>query len=68
MAGIPFLLEEWNWEGIQGSTAVFLTKDVGGIDDADLQKFLTEQVGLDLGKTTIVRNEAYTFLNFGFEG
>jgi hypothetical protein len=55
---IPFLIEQWNWEGIHGSTAVFLNKNVAGMTDTDLQRFSTKQAGIDLGdRTTIVRNE-----------
>ena len=45
-----------------------MTEHVSGMDDAALQKYLIEQ-GLDLGSAgiTIVRDEEYVFLNFGFE-
>jgi hypothetical protein len=65
--GIPFLIEAWSWEGIRGSTAVFLNELVAGMSDADLQRFLTERAGIDLeGGVTICRREKHTFLNFGF--
>jgi hypothetical protein len=65
--GIPFLIEVWKWEAITGSTAVFLTNSVAGMNDADLQNFLTEKAGMDLhGGVTISRRGTYTFLNFGF--
>lgn len=66
LTGIPVLLEEWTWEGVSGSTAIFLTDHVASMDDTALQRFLTEQAGLDLGATTIVRQKEHVFLNFGF--
>jgi hypothetical protein len=46
--GIPFLLETWKWEAIRGSSAIFLAEHVAGMTDADLQRFVTEQAGVDL--------------------
>jgi hypothetical protein len=39
--GIPFLLEKWTADGINGLTAVFLTKSVSAMDDSALKSFLT---------------------------
>jgi hypothetical protein len=67
VAGILFLIEIWNWEGIRGHSAVFLNQHVARMDDGELQRFLTNG-GVDLGgSVTIVRKEEYTFVNFGFE-
>ena len=37
--GVPVLIEEWNWEAINGSTAVFLAEHVAGTDDDAVQEF-----------------------------
>jgi hypothetical protein len=38
------------------------------MDDADLQRFLIEQAGIDLGgSVTISRREMHTYVNFAFE-
>jgi len=69
VAGIPILIERWSWrfEGLQGSSAVFLNDHVAEMDDGDLQKFLTEKAGVDLdGGVTISRRDTHTFVNFGF--
>ena len=66
--GTPFLLENWSADGIRGSTAVFLTQHVSGMDDDALQQFLKEHAGVvELGETTIVRRAEHVFVNFGFE-
>ena len=66
--GIACLLEKWSFDGIYGTTAVFLTEHVSAMDDAAIKEFLTGQgVVLDDSGTTIVRRADYTFLNFGFE-
>ena len=68
--GMPLLIERWSWrfEGLHGSTAVFLNEHAGGMDDADLQRFLTERAGIYLGgSVTIARREMYTYVNFAFE-
>ena len=66
--GIPYLIETWTWEAIQGKTAVFLTEHVAGMSDANLQKFVSEQAGVDLaGGVTISRRDTHTFVNFGFQ-
>jgi hypothetical protein len=68
LSGIPFLLEKWTADGIRGSTAVFLTEHVSGMDDAALQKFFNEHAGIvELGETTIVRRAEHVFVNFGFQ-
>jgi hypothetical protein len=64
---IPFLIEVWNWEAIRGSTAVFLNRHVAGMNDADLQRFLTEQVGIDLGGGVTIKREKHTYVSFAFE-
>lgn len=65
--GIPILLERWTWDGVEGSSAVFLNQHVAGMTDADLKKFLTERAGLDLrGGVTITRGDAFVFVNFAF--
>jgi hypothetical protein len=65
--GIPFLIEVWRWEAITGSSAVFLNEHSAGMSDANLQKFVSEQAGVNLaGGVTISRRETHTFLNFGF--
>lgn len=67
MDGIPLLIETWKWEAIHGSSAVFLAEHVAGMNDANLQKFLTEQARVDLsGGVTISRDETHVFVNFGF--
>jgi hypothetical protein len=70
VAGIPILIERWSWrfESLRGSSAVFLNQHVAGIDDGDLQKFLTEEAGVNLaGGVTIARREMFTYVNFAFE-
>lgn len=68
IAGIPMLLERWSADGVCGSTALFFTEHVSGMDDAALETFLIEH-GLDLGRAgiTIVRGDQHVFLNFGFD-
>jgi hypothetical protein len=69
VVGMPFLIERWSWrfEGLRGSSAVFLNEHVFGIDDSELQRFLTAQAGVDLdGGVTVSRREMHTFINFGF--
>jgi len=49
---------------LKPGASVFLNEHVGGMTDADLHEFLTEQAGIDLcGAPTIVRRETHTFLN-----
>jgi hypothetical protein len=61
-------LEKWSSDGVTGISAIFYTEHVAGMSDADLQRFLIEQAGVDLaGSITISRREKYTFLNFGFQ-
>lgn len=50
-------------------TAVFLAEHVSGMDDAAVQRFVTEQAGLELGDggKTVARRETHVFLNFGFD-
>jgi len=70
VAGMPILIERWSWrfEGLRGSSAVFLNHYVAGMDDGDLQKFLTEKAEVDLdGGVTVSRREMHTFVNFGFQ-
>jgi len=70
VAGIPILIERWSWrfESLGGSSAVFLNRHVAGMDDTDLQRFLIERAGIDLGgSVTIARREMYTYVNFAFE-
>jgi hypothetical protein len=69
VAGIPILIERWSWrfESLRGSSAVFLNQHVAGMDDSELQRFLTAQAGVDLaGGVTVSRRDAHTFVNFGF--
>ena len=66
--GISILLEEWRWEAISGSTAVFLTEQVAAMDDAALKEFLRGKAALDMiGGVTVSRQESHVFVNFGFE-
>jgi hypothetical protein len=65
---IPVLIQKWAWEGIVAESAIFHSKDVSEIADADLfQKIVDNyQVGHDQ-RHTIKRNEdGYTFVNFNF--
>jgi len=65
---IPLLVEKWRADGVIGMTAVFLSEHATEMDDSALQRFLTEQAGLDIGRSvTIVRREHHSFFNFGFE-
>lgn len=64
---IPMLIESWSADGVRGSTAILLVRDVGQLTDEELQRFLTEQGGADLtGGVTISRRPAHIFVNFGF--
>jgi hypothetical protein len=65
---IPLLIERWSADGVTGSTAVFLTEQVAGMSDSEVQRFLEDRAGVDLaGGVTITRRETHTFVNFGFE-
>ena len=37
------------------------------MNDADLQRFLTEQVGIDLGGGVTIKREKHTYVSFAFE-
>jgi hypothetical protein len=60
-------LEQWFADGIFGKSAVFLTHDVAGKSDAELQSFLAKHGEADLGGATVSRTPDHVFVNFGFE-
>lgn len=65
--GYDLLLEQWIWEGIQGSSIVFLTRQVGGLSDFTLEDMAREIAGLDLvDQVTLKREEGFTYVNYGF--
>ncbi len=52
-------MERWTADGVRGRSAVFLTENVAGNDDAALRSLLNIT-----GATTGKREDRHTFLNF----
>ena len=65
---IPVLLETWDFDGILGASAVFLSTDVAALTDDDLVDLLVKDLEETVAsETTISRRAEYTYLNYRFE-
>ncbi len=63
------LHQKWVWEGIVAESLVFITKEVDGLSDLELEE-LVLATGLVMTESqfTISRNnDGYTLVNFNFE-
>jgi len=66
--GTKALMELWSWDGIQGSSVIFLEKDVAHLSDEELiEKASVDLSALKTERYTIKRKEGYTYINFGFK-
>ncbi len=62
------LMELWSWDGIQGSSVIFLAEDVSDLDDEELvEKASLDLKALKTEQYTIKRKENYVYINFGFK-
>jgi GTP diphosphokinase / guanosine-3',5'-bis(diphosphate) 3'-diphosphatase len=63
IADIPVVLEQWTWDGIQGSSAVFLSDTVQDWSDKRLLDWLTRTARFEIaGNPTPSRKPNYTFV------
>lgn len=61
------LIEVWNWDGLIGKSLIFLTSQVVELSDSDIIQLATRILSLPAGeKTTLSRQEDFTYFNFGF--
>lgn len=66
MSETPVLLESWIFDGIKGSSAIFLTEHVGSLDDESIKTLLGETFGLELGdNVTVKRDGSHVYVNYG---
>ena len=66
--GTKALMELWYWDGIQGSSVVFLEKDVEHLSDEELVAKASEDLSaLKEGQHTIKRVKDYVYINFNFK-
>ena len=57
VAGIPFALQLWTWDGITASSAIFLSRDVEQWSDERLTIFVSGAVHADLGVDVTITRE-----------
>lgn len=65
--GRDILVENWRWEAIRGKSLIFLSEQLAGLSDAEVDA-LGRKVA-DLGEeeqTTLKRGDEFTFFNFAF--
>jgi hypothetical protein len=66
--GTKALMELWSWDGIQGSSVIFLEKDVEHLSDEELIAKASEDLSaLKEGEYTIKRVKDYVYINFNFK-
>ena len=66
--GTKALMELWSWDGIQGSSVIFLAEDVKMLSDEELiEKASIDLSALKSERYTIKRKEKYVYINFGFK-
>ena len=59
--------QKWNWEGITAESIIFMSEDVAGMSDEELeQKVKSSPIVTEDSVMTISRGEVYTFVNFNF--
>lgn len=65
--GRDILIETWRWEGIQGSSMIFLSEQLTGLTDAEVAALgrLIAKLGDD-EQTTLKRGPDFTFFNYAF--
>ncbi len=62
------LYEKWSWEGISGSSLIFLKDEFNAFKKEELIPKLFEQMKLEYDpKLTFKESGEYIFINFGFE-
>lgn len=60
--------EVWYWEGIDGETLIFKTKDVQAWSEQQLMELVRTYPGYTLySGYTMKRGEIFTFVNYNFE-
>lgn len=59
--------EVWRWDGVKGETLIFLSEEVGDLDDEAIEKLVVQSPYYSHGGFTIVRKENFVFVNFNFE-
>jgi hypothetical protein len=59
--------DHWEWDGIEGESYIFLTKEVESLTDQDLALLIKSHLNImDIGSFTIKRGDVFTFFNFNF--
>lgn len=67
--GRDILVESWRWEAIKGKSMIFLSEQVAGLTDVEVQSLAREIAGLtEDEKTTFKRGPEFTFFNYAFRG
>lgn len=59
-------LERWSWEGIYGSSLIFLKNDVKNIKHQDLLKLISDQLPIACN-SKFKESSNYLFLSFDFD-
>jgi hypothetical protein len=63
--GYDVMMECWLWDGFQGQSVIFCTKDVENLTDEELTNMIKTHYKTD--EITLSRvNPEYVFLNFNF--
>jgi hypothetical protein len=68
VGGREVLHEIWTWDGVRGETIVFVSKEVGGLRDTELEAIVRQSNMVELGsQITIKRSDSgFTFASFNF--
>ncbi len=57
--------ETWDWDGIEGESYIFMTKEVETLTDETLVLLIKSRLNdLNIKPFTISRGEVFTFFNF----
>jgi hypothetical protein len=65
--GYDLLMEQWVWDGMEGNSIIFLTRQVAGLSDFSLEDLAREIADLDLcDHVTLKREKGFTYVNYGF--
>lgn len=59
--------EKWNWDGIQGNTAILLASQFEGSSNEEIASVLSRQIDLGDNYNVSRPSPEYIFVNYGFQ-
>lgn len=68
VGGYDALHERWSFDGIKAESFVFLSDDIAGVSDDNLERIVRETEGVDTNSQIMLKrsDSGFTFVNFNF--